>query len=138
RATIAPPPRAARTARAAQWRRAACWPLPRRSSARAPRTAAASSRACARPAARAAPTRARLASYTLPLMTEAVEHLRALIRFDTSNPPGHERPAAEYVAAVGRRAGLEARVRDSGPGRGNALLRLPGRGEAPPILVLAH
>src|SRR5919202_978271 len=51
------------------------------------------------------------------LETAAVEHLRALIRFDTSNPPGDERPAAEYVAAVGR---------------------LRGRGEGPPLLMLGH
>lgn len=73
-----------------------------------------------------------------PIAAEAVEHLRALIRFDTSNPPGNERPAAEYVAEIGRAAGLEAQVIDSEPGRGNAILRLPGRGQAPPILLLSH
>jgi acetylornithine deacetylase/succinyl-diaminopimelate desuccinylase-like protein len=69
---------------------------------------------------------------------EAVEHLRALIRFNTVNPPGDERPAADYVAAVGRAAGLEARVIDSGPNRGNAVLRLRGTGRARPILLLSH
>src|SRR5262245_45579154 len=69
---------------------------------------------------------------------EAVEHLRALIRFDTCNPPGNERPAAEYVAEVGRRAGLEAHLLDSEPGHGNAVLRLRGGGGARPILLLGH
>jgi acetylornithine deacetylase/succinyl-diaminopimelate desuccinylase-like protein len=79
------------------------------------------------------------------LEREAVEHLRALIRFDTSNPPGNEGPAAEYVAAVGRAAGLEAQVLEAEPGRGNAVLRLRGSGQgpadgrsAPPILLLSH
>ena len=30
---------------------------------------------------------------------EAVEHLRALVRIDTTNPPGDERPAAELRKA---------------------------------------
>lgn len=76
----------------------------------------------------------------MPLETgaEAVEHLRALIRFDTVNPPGNERPAAEYVAGVGRAAGLEALVVESLPGRGNAVLRLRGTGAARPLLLLSH
>jgi acetylornithine deacetylase/succinyl-diaminopimelate desuccinylase-like protein len=69
---------------------------------------------------------------------EAVAHLRALIRFDTSNPPGNERPAAEYVADVGRRAGLEAHVLEAAPGRGNAVLRLRGDGSRRPVLLLSH
>jgi len=69
---------------------------------------------------------------------EAVGHLQRLIRFDTTNPPGAERPAADYVAEVGRAAGLEAQVIDSAPGRGNAVLRLRGRGEGKPILLLSH
>jgi acetylornithine deacetylase/succinyl-diaminopimelate desuccinylase-like protein len=69
---------------------------------------------------------------------EAVEHLRALIRFNTVNPPGDERPAADYVAAVGRSAGLDAQVIESAPGRGNALLRLRGTGQRRPILLLGH
>ncbi|MGK2966726.1 MAG: hypothetical protein ACSLFM_14145 [Tepidiformaceae bacterium] len=31
---------------------------------------------------------------------KAVEHLKALVRFDTTNPPGNELPAVEYVASV--------------------------------------
>jgi acetylornithine deacetylase/succinyl-diaminopimelate desuccinylase-like protein len=30
----------------------------------------------------------------------AVRHLQALLRIDTTNPPGNETPAAEYVAAL--------------------------------------
>ena len=66
----------------------------------------------------------------------AVEHLRRLVQHDTTNPPGDERPAADYVAEVGRAAGLEPVVVESGPGRGNAVLRLRGTGQAPPILLL--
>src|SRR5688572_22189531 len=68
----------------------------------------------------------------------AVGHLRALIRFDTSNPPGNERAAAEYVSEVGAGAGLEANVLEAEPGRGNALLRLRGAGLRRPVLLLSH
>ena len=70
--------------------------------------------------------------------TEAIQHLRALIRFDTTNPPGNERAAADYVAAVGQAAGLPSIVLDSAPGRGNAIVRLPGRGIGKPIVLLGH
>src|SRR5438477_2153784 len=72
------------------------------------------------------------------LGADAVEHLRSLIRFDTVNPPGNERPAADYVAAVGRSSGLDAQVIESAPGRGSALLRLRGTGRRRPILLLGH
>ena len=31
---------------------------------------------------------------------DAVKHLQALIRIDTTNPPGNETPAAEYLAEL--------------------------------------
>ena len=69
---------------------------------------------------------------------EAVEHLRALIRIDTTNPPGNETPAAAYVAEVLRDAGMEAEVLESAPGRGNVVGRLKGAGEERPVLLLSH
>jgi len=32
--------------------------------------------------------------------SEAARHLQALVRFDTLNPPGNERPGGEYLARV--------------------------------------
>jgi acetylornithine deacetylase/succinyl-diaminopimelate desuccinylase-like protein len=69
---------------------------------------------------------------------EAVRHLQALIRFDTSNPPGNETPAAEYVAGVLADEGIETRVLEVAPGRGSAVARLRGSGEGPPLLLMAH
>ena len=31
---------------------------------------------------------------------ETLRHYQALVRFDTSDPPGNERPAADYVRSV--------------------------------------
>jgi acetylornithine deacetylase/succinyl-diaminopimelate desuccinylase-like protein len=69
---------------------------------------------------------------------EAVRHLQALIRFDTSNPPGNETPAAEYVAGVLADEGIETRVLEVAPRRGSAVARLRGSGERPPLLLMAH
>jgi acetylornithine deacetylase/succinyl-diaminopimelate desuccinylase-like protein len=72
------------------------------------------------------------------VQAEAVEHLRALVRIDTTNPPGDERPAADYVAGVCERAGLNVEVVESGPRRGNVVARMRGTGSARPLLLLSH
>ena len=72
------------------------------------------------------------------LRAEAVNHLRTLIRCDTSNPPGGERPAAEYIAQHLTREGVEAQVLEKSPRRSNVVARLPGTGEAAPLLLLSH
>lgn len=69
---------------------------------------------------------------------EVIRILRDLIRFDTSNPPGNERPAAEYLAAILRSEGIDSVVVESRPARGNVIARLPGAGAAPPLLLSAH
>jgi acetylornithine deacetylase/succinyl-diaminopimelate desuccinylase-like protein len=63
---------------------------------------------------------------------------RDLLRIDTTNPPGNETPAANLLADYLRDGGLEPEVLESAPGRGNVVARLKGKGEAPPILLLAH
>lgn len=69
---------------------------------------------------------------------ETVEHLRALVRIDTTNPPGGERPAAEYIAEILRREGLDPIVLESAPERGNLVMRLRGDGSAGPLILLSH
>ncbi len=71
-------------------------------------------------------------------LDEAVEHLRALIRFDTTNPPGNERPAIDYLAAALRREGIEPEIFVPAPNRGNLVARLRGDGSAPPLLLTSH
>jgi acetylornithine deacetylase/succinyl-diaminopimelate desuccinylase-like protein len=69
---------------------------------------------------------------------ETVAHLRALVEIDTTNPPGRERPAAEYLAGVLQREGLEPLVLESAPERANLVVRLGGRGEGLPLMLLSH
>ncbi len=70
---------------------------------------------------------------------ETVEHLSRLIRFDTTNPPGNETPAALYLKQVLERAGLaEMQLLEAAPRRGNLIARLRGDGSKPPLLLSAH
>jgi acetylornithine deacetylase/succinyl-diaminopimelate desuccinylase-like protein len=69
--------------------------------------------------------------------------LSRAIQFDTSNPPGNERPLAEYLVGILAREGLEARVidtpsRNSSANRAAAWARYPGSGRRRPIVLLSH
>lgn len=67
-----------------------------------------------------------------------VELLRDLIRIDTTNPPGNERIAAEFLAEHLRTAGLEPKLIETAKGRACVVTRLRGSGDKPPLLLNAH
>ncbi|MBT2469335.1 M20/M25/M40 family metallo-hydrolase [Streptomyces sp. ISL-66] len=67
-----------------------------------------------------------------------VSHLSALIRLDTSNPPGNEIAAARYLSRELSRSGIAHTVLESEPGRANLVARLPGSGQEPPLMLLGH
>jgi acetylornithine deacetylase/succinyl-diaminopimelate desuccinylase-like protein len=69
---------------------------------------------------------------------EVVELARALIRIDTSNPPGNETPAAEFLADYMRSAGAEVELIGPDPERLNLIARVAGRGEGPSLMLMAH
>jgi acetylornithine deacetylase/succinyl-diaminopimelate desuccinylase-like protein len=72
------------------------------------------------------------------LAEDAQEILQTLLRIDTTNPPGNERPAAEYLQSKLEAVGLDATLLESAPGRANLVCRHPGTGEAEPLLLAAH
>ena len=72
------------------------------------------------------------------LADDAVKHLQALIRIDTTNPPGNETPAAEYLAELLSAAGLEPFLDGPSPDRKSLVVRLGGTRERPPLLLHAH
>ncbi len=59
---------------------------------------------------------------------EALRYLQDLLRIDTSNPPGNERAAAEYLAEILAREGIAPRLIEPAPRRTSLIARLPGRG----------
>ncbi len=69
---------------------------------------------------------------------EATALLQDLIRFDTSNPPGNELPAAQYVAGVLEAEGIVPELVEAEPGRASVVGRLRGEGGARPLLLSSH
>ncbi|MGB2983254.1 MAG: M20/M25/M40 family metallo-hydrolase [Candidatus Bipolaricaulia bacterium] len=69
---------------------------------------------------------------------DPIELLTRLIRFDTTNPPGREGPCVRYLAEFLDRAGLPTQLLPNEGDRPNLIARLPGCGEAPPLLMYGH
>jgi len=69
---------------------------------------------------------------------EAARFLGDLVRIDTSNPPGNELKAAEYIRGVLAAEGIQAQIYESAPGRGNLVARLKGNGKKKPLLLMGH
>ena len=63
---------------------------------------------------------------------------QTLLRMDTTNPPGQERQAADYLDGVLREVGYEPQIFESAPGRANLVCRYKGNGKAEPLLLTAH
>ena len=69
--------------------------------------------------------------------TETLSHFQALIRFDTSDPPGGEKPAVDYLKSVLEREGIPVEVFALEAHRPNLVARLKGTGKKRPLLIMA-
>jgi acetylornithine deacetylase/succinyl-diaminopimelate desuccinylase-like protein len=67
----------------------------------------------------------------------ALARLAAYLRIDTTNPPGNESRAVEFLAAILREAGIPFETFEAAPGRGSIVARIEG-GDAPALLLLNH
>jgi acetylornithine deacetylase/succinyl-diaminopimelate desuccinylase-like protein len=72
------------------------------------------------------------------LEAETMEHFQTLLRFDTTDPPGGEKPAADYLKAVLEEEGIPVEVFSLEPHRPNVAARLKGSGKKRPLLIMAH
>lgn len=73
------------------------------------------------------------------VQNEAVETLRALVRLDTTNPPGNERIAADYIAEALTHDGIDHVIRESAPTRASLVARIRGGNSAEaPLLLSSH
>ena len=75
---------------------------------------------------------------TTPIYQKPVELLQNLIRFDTTNPPGNEKAIIMYLKEIIEDAGLKTTILAKDENRPNLITRLPGRGDAPPLLLYGH
>src|SRR3990170_3410851 len=73
-----------------------------------------------------------------PVEEEVTSLLSDLIRFDTTNPPGNETEAADFLAESLGKDGFDCKVFESAVGRGSIVTRLKGTGEKPSLLLLSH
>ncbi|HVS33564.1 MAG TPA: M20/M25/M40 family metallo-hydrolase [Thermoanaerobaculia bacterium] len=71
-------------------------------------------------------------------ITPEVELLQQYIRFDTTNPPGNELPAAQWLASLLARGGVQAEVIESAPSRASVYARIEGRRRDEGLLLLHH
>lgn len=71
-------------------------------------------------------------------MIDVAQLLGDLIRMDTTNPPGGERAAVEFVAAVLADHGIESQTYGRDRQRRSLIGRVPGEGSAPPLLLQGH
>ena len=67
---------------------------------------------------------------------EALRHFQAILRLDTSNPPGNEGIVVEYLKGVQEQAGIETKTLALDPKRSNLVARLRGSGKKRPLLIM--
>ena len=78
-------------------------------------------------------------SASLPVDAEAALRLLAdFVNIPTLNPPGQEKPGAEFLARELERRGFPAQLTEISPGRANVTARLRGSGDAPALLLNGH
>ena len=69
---------------------------------------------------------------------ETLAHFQALLRLDTSSPPGNEIRAVEYLKQVLDKEGVPSQVFAKDPQRPTLVARVKGNGRKRPILVMGH
>ncbi|MBY0505398.1 MAG: M20/M25/M40 family metallo-hydrolase [Bryobacteraceae bacterium] len=69
---------------------------------------------------------------------EALQHFQAIVRMNTSNPPGNETQVVNYIKALFDREGIPYEIFALEPNRANLVARLKGNGSKKPILIMGH
>ena len=67
-----------------------------------------------------------------------MRHFQAILRLDTSNPPGNEKLVVDYLKSVLEQEGIETKVFALDPQRPNLVARLRGNGKKRPVLLMGH
>lgn len=75
---------------------------------------------------------------TAAFEAETLKHFQALLRQDTSSPPGNEIRAVEYLKQVLDAEGIPYQVFAKDPQRPNLVVRIKGNGRKKPVLVMGH
>src|SRR5260370_19881275 len=68
----------------------------------------------------------------------AVDLMQQYLRVNTSNPPGNEIAAAQFLKSILDREGVQSEIFEYTPGRANIIARIKGNGSKRPIVLLNH
>ncbi|MDQ2945604.1 MAG: M20/M25/M40 family metallo-hydrolase [Acidobacteriota bacterium] len=74
----------------------------------------------------------------IKLQPQILDYYTALLKLDTSNPPGNETTAVNYLKPILDRAGIASQVFAMDPNRANLVARLKGNGTERPIIIMGH
>jgi acetylornithine deacetylase/succinyl-diaminopimelate desuccinylase-like protein len=74
----------------------------------------------------------------MDLQSETTDVLRELVRFNTVNPPGRERPAIEFLASYLRDAGFQTELLAADEDRPNLVADLTADTDGPTLCYLGH
>jgi len=72
------------------------------------------------------------------LEDETLRHFQAILRLDTTDPPGGERPVVEYLKKVLEAEGIPVKTFALEEHRPNLVARLKGNGKKRPLLIMGH
>lgn len=69
---------------------------------------------------------------------ETLKHFLAIIKMDTTDPPGGEKPVVDYVKQVLEAEGIAVQTFAMEPHRPNLVARIKGSGKQRPLLLMGH
>jgi acetylornithine deacetylase/succinyl-diaminopimelate desuccinylase-like protein len=71
---------------------------------------------------------------------ETMRHFQAIVRIDSTDPPGGEKPVVDYLEQQLKAEGIEVQTfaMADGPNRPNLVARLKGSGKLRPLLIMGH
>jgi len=72
------------------------------------------------------------------IVDEAANLLSQYIQINTTNPPGNEEEAVEFLAGILKNEGFQPEILGSGNQRSNILCKIRGSTSASPLLLLSH
>ena len=72
------------------------------------------------------------------LDAETMKHFQAIVRMDSMDPPGNEKPVVDYLKQVLEAEGIPTQTFAMEANRPNLVARLKGNGAKRPLLLMAH